>query len=557
MVPLLIGGAATIALAAALLLWAGSPSYGVLFSNLSEADGGSIINELDTRGVPYRFSEGGNAILVPADQVHTLRLQLAEQGLPEGGTVGFELLDNQAFGVSQFTEQVNFQRGLEGELARSIETLGPVASARVHLALPKPSVFMREREPAKASVVLTLHPGRTLGYSQVNAIMHLVSSSVPNLTLDQVTVVDQAGGLLSTDPNPSDRDGADLDYVSEVEQSYRQRIENILTPLFGRDNFSVEVSADIDFSRREQTTERFTPNQTPGSAAVRSAQLSGTFNGEDVTPAGIPGALSNTPPGPGLAPIELEPAATAVTDPAAALPAAAAARNNLDYNRLVNYEVDHDVTHLQQSYGQLQRLSAAVAVNYREGMDAEGAATRLPLSAAELDQVTRLARQAMGYSETRGDALEVVNVPFSQSAVPIAPEAAWWSQPGNQVLLLSALRYLVAAFAIVALYLLILRPLVRRQPQPIAALPATAGNAAGALGASAAEPQLTEDMIEGDYAARDEITRYEAPPQPPLRQRTPPNYDQYLRDVRQIAQDDPRLIALVVRNWIEGTSSGK
>jgi flagellar M-ring protein FliF len=498
----MIGGAATIALSAALLLWAGSPTYGVLFSNLSEADGGSIINELDTRQVPYRFSEGGNAILVPSDQVHTLRLQLAEQGLPQGGTVGFELLDNQAFGVSQFTEQVNFQRGLEGELARSIETLGPVASARVHLALPKPSVFMREREPAKASVVLTLQPGRLLGEAQVSAIMHLVSSSVPNLTLDQVTVVDQAGALLSTDPNPNDRDGADLDYIADVERGYQQSIENILTPLFGRDNFTVEVSADVDFSRREQTTERYAPNQTPGAAAVRSAQLSGSFNGENVTPTGIPGALSNTPPGPGVAPIEVAPA-VAATDPAA-VPVAPVDPNNLDYNRLINYEVDRDITHLQQSYGQLQRLSAAVAVNYRDGVDAEGAATRLPLSAEELDQVTRLARQAMGFSATRGDALEVVNVPFSQSATGADLATSWWTQPANQTLMLSALRYLLTAFGILALYLLILRPLVRRQTQPAtAALPATGLGGLPATG-TGTEPQLTEAGIAGDYAARDD-----------------------------------------------------
>lgn len=551
LVPLLIAGAAAIALIAALLLWAGSAPYRVLFSNLSEADGGKIINELDNRGVPYRFSESGNAILVPADQVHVLRLQLAEQGLPQGGGVGFELLDNQAFGVSQFTEQVNFQRGLEGELARSIETLGPVAAARVHLALPKPSVFVREREPAKASVVLTLRAGRSLSQGQVNAVMHLVSSSVPSLSFDQVTVVDQGGALLSGNSSNGYREGADLDYVHEIERGYQQRIENILTPLFGRDNFSVAVTANIDFSRREQTTERYTPNQTPGSAAVRSAQMSGSYDGVDPAAAGIPGALSNTPPGPGVAPIEVE----GETEAAAA---ATTERNTLNYDRLINYEVDRDITHVQQQYGQLQRLSAAVVINYRADVDEEGAPTRVPLSEAELDQVRRLAQQAMGYSAARGDALEVVNVPFSQSAVPTVPESPWWQLPANQLLILSALRYFLTALAALALYFFLLRPLMRRHLQPAAAALPAEGAAATALAAPNAEQDEGAAAEAGaDDEEQLELRRMEGRGGLPLRMRRPPNYEQYLREVRQMAQDDPRLIALVVRNWIEGSTGGK
>ncbi|NLC20760.1 MAG: flagellar M-ring protein FliF, partial [Halomonadaceae bacterium] len=194
---LLIAGAALIAIVVALLMWARAPEYRVLYSNLTEADGGRIISELDGRGVPYRFSAGGTALLVPSDSVHSLRLQLAEQGLPRGGNVGFELMDNQAFGVSQFAEQVNFQRGLEGELSRSIEALGPVSRARVHLAMARSSVFVRDREPAKASVIVTLEPGRVIGEGQVSAIVHMVSSSVPELAAENVTVVDQNSRLLS------------------------------------------------------------------------------------------------------------------------------------------------------------------------------------------------------------------------------------------------------------------------------------------------------------------------------------------------------------------------
>src|SRR5690606_4350579 len=254
LIPLLVAGAAVVAIVAALLMWASAPTYRVLFSNLTEADGGRIIAALEQQGVQYRFSEGGQALLVPGDQVHKLRLQLAEQGLPEGGNVGLDIMEKQAFGVSQFAEQVNFQRGLEGELARSIEALGPVERARVHLALAKPSVFIRDRQPAKGSVVLTLQPGRALGDAQVNAMVHLVASSVPELAPEDVTVVDQSGRLLSRETGPGhDLDGTRLRYTEEVERAYQQRIEKILEPILGRGNVRAQVTAQIDFSRREET----------------------------------------------------------------------------------------------------------------------------------------------------------------------------------------------------------------------------------------------------------------------------------------------------------------
>ena len=255
LVPLLVVGAAVIALIAVLLMWASAPEYRVLYSNLSEADGGRIISELESRAVPYQFSQGGRALMVPGDQVHKLRLQLAEQGLPEGGNVGFQIMDEQAFGISQFAEQVNFQRGLQGELAGSIEALGPVSRARVHLAMAKPSVFIRDREPAKASVILTLEAGRTLGDGQVDAIVHMVSSSVPELAMEDVTVVDQAGRLLSR-PSGSrgGLDGSQLEYVREVERVYRQRIESILAPILGRDKVRAQVTAEVNFAHRAETS---------------------------------------------------------------------------------------------------------------------------------------------------------------------------------------------------------------------------------------------------------------------------------------------------------------
>lgn len=534
LLPPLIAGAAAIALIAALLLWAGAPEYRVLFSNLAEADGGRIIAELDTRKIPYRIGENGRAILVPADQVHVLRLQLAEQGLPQGGTVGLELMDNQAFGISQFAEQVHYQRGLEGELARSIMSLGPVADARVHLALPKPTVFIRDRDPAKASVVVTLHPGRSLSDGQVASIMHLVSSSVPDLAVDQVTLVDQNGALLSRSrDNLHDLDNAHLNYIRDVERDYQQRVEHILLPLFGPHNVRVQVAAQIDFSRREETAERYGPNQSPELAAVRSSQHSTSYNGSEDVARGIPGALSNSVPGHVPSPINAadgEPATT-LND----------ARADARSDRVINYEVDRNITHIQHQRGQIQRLSVAVVVNYRDGVDDTGAAVRLPLDAEELDQVKRLARQAMGFSPARGDELEVVNSPFTTDFAPAQPATDWRSDPATLALAASFGRYLLVALCALCLYLLILRPLLRRHlSRPAAAARTADAVAPGApLRAYSEDPSATHEDDEPSIIGKSR-----------RRRRKVSSQEQSLEELRETARDDPRLLAIVIRNWM-------
>ncbi|MDT8893214.1 flagellar basal-body MS-ring/collar protein FliF [Halomonas sp. I1] len=551
LVPLLIAGAAAIAVIAALLLWASAPQYRVLYSNLSEADGGSIIGELDSRGIPYRFSQGGQALMVPGEQVHKLRLQLAEQGLPKGGNVGLELMENQAFGISQFAEQVNYQRGLEGELARSMESLGPVAGARVHLALAKDSVFVRRREPAKASVVLTLEPGRALGEGQVNAIAHMVSSSVPDLPTEAVTVVDQDGRLLSSpDGGSTGLDGTQLDYVAEVERTYRQRIEAILTPILGRDNVRAQVTAQLDFSRREETAERYTPNQPPNEAAVRSRQTSINLNGDDLA-SGVPGALSNTPPGYAESPIatpaedgedgedgtegEEQGADDEATDPATQ------SRRRLNRDDVINYEVDRQVSHVEHQRGQVERLSAAVVIDYRQtpADQPDGEPTATPLDEDELAQVERLVRQALGFSEARGDQVTVVNRPFADQASPEA-ELAWWQRPELQRLAFGLGRYLLVGLALLLLYLLILRPLIRRyteRPLPAAAPPPPSVDAR--VGDEASDEEATDGEEE-------EAASYESP----RRRRKASAYEQNLNDLREMAQEDPRMVAMIVRGWM-------
>lgn len=557
-IPLIIAAAASVAIIVALLLWARAPEYRVLYSTLTDADGGKIVTELDSMGVPYRFSESGQALLVPADRVNKLRLLLAEQGLPEASGVGFELMDKQAFGISQFNEHVNYQRALQGELARTIEDLGPVAKARVHLAMAKPSVFVRESEPASASVMLELQRGRVLGEGQIQAIMHLVSSSVSDLAASDVAVVDQEGRLLSpaADGNKV-LSGTQLEYVSRIENDYAERIESILAPILGAENVKAEVSAQLDFSKREATSETYGPNQPPNEAAVRSKQVSSSYSGDGRLAMGIPGALSNQPPGVAASPINAaqddadaqgEGGGEAQGDNADAnagqgdndAAAGTASQGRASRDQTINYEVDRTVEHIQYETGTVERLSAAIVVDYRAGTDEDGNPQRVPLSDQEIANIRSLAKQAIGFSQARGDQLEVVNSPFNETDVK-RPEPAWWQSPQLWSLAATLGQYLLIALVAMFLWFKVLRPLIQRQTErpaftPAAPAPAGAAAGAGAYAATAAEGTGAE----------------EEPPAPPQkrRERRSASYEQNLRDVREIAQEDPRLVAMIVRGWM-------
>ncbi|MDP2267200.1 MAG: flagellar basal-body MS-ring/collar protein FliF, partial [Thiobacillus sp.] len=291
---LMLGVAAIVALMGAVWMWGQQPDYRVLFSNFSDRDGGAIVAELEKMNIPYKYAEGGGAVLVPADRVHDARLKLASQGLPKGGNVGFELMENQKLGSSQFVERVNFQRAMEGELARSIESVASVQAARVHLAMPKDSVFVSEQKTPTASVLLNLHPGRTLDTQQVSAIVHLVASSVPDLPTKNVTIVDQNGNLLSDTSKTASLNGMDpsqIKYVQDLQQNVVRRIESIISPIVGPTNVRAEATADVDFSRTEQAVESYKPNQTPDAMVIRSQQTSESLNGSS-NAGGVPGALS-------------------------------------------------------------------------------------------------------------------------------------------------------------------------------------------------------------------------------------------------------------------------
>jgi flagellar M-ring protein FliF len=463
-------GAGVVALLVALLiaLSAGrsNQDYRVLFANVNEGDGAAIVTALQQMNVPYQFTEGGGAITVPQDKVHETRLKLAGQGLPKAGNVGFELLENQKFGTSQFVERVNYLRGLEGELARSVSSLGQVKSARVHLAVPKPSAFVREQERPTASVVLTLHPGRVLDGAQIAAVSRLVSSAVPGMQAQDVSIMDTEGGVLG--PNPMRQTGLDasqLKYTAEIESALTRRLSAILEPLAGKDGFRAQVTVDLDFDERERTSEVFGKNSPPNQQSIRSQQSVDAGGGRQGA-GGIPGALTNQPPQPPEAPIVNEVAtqdgrARNLRAPGNVETGVVPSEDNsFRTERTVNYEVDRAIEKLKSSKGQLRRVSAAVVVDHKYEKGAQASARRkLAYSAEEIQQINSLVKDAIGYVQARGDTVSVVNLPFSEE--PVVEAAVVTPDLVSQLV-----RYGAIALAVLFAYFAILRPLIKPAPEP-------------------------------------------------------------------------------------------
>jgi len=531
-----IGGgiAAVLAVVAAIWMWSQTPDYRVLYANYSDKDGGAITASLDQMGVKYKFSEGGTAILVPAEQVHDLRLKLASQGLPKGGNVGFELLENQKLGVSQFVEQVNYQRSLEGELARSIQSLGSVAGARVHLALPKPSVFVRDQQKPTASVLLNLQSGRALDPGQVSAIVHLVASSIPELTIGNVTVVDQNGSLLSEQAAKAAGskmlDPTQLKYVDQVQQNIIKQVESIIKPLVGEGNVRAEATAEVDFAQVDTAAEMYKPNSPPEPQAIRSQQTSESSQG-GAGASGIPGALSNQPPGVNTAPIDGQP-------PAEQAPAATGPTRK---DSTTNYEVDKTIRYEQRPMGGIKRLTVGVVVNHRRSVDpATGKVTVRPLAAAEVAQINELVKQAMGYNEARGDTLNVTNAPFDGVDKPAEAvvEPDWWRDPANFPLFKDLGRYAFVAAVIAFLYFRFLRPLLRPAIKKF--------DEATAVPEEPKEEEKSEedDDEEGEEAASEEDLEEEE------KIRQDMGYRANLKMAQELARQDPRIVANVMKAWL-------
>ncbi|WP_312072990.1 flagellar basal-body MS-ring/collar protein FliF [Atlantibacter sp.] len=537
-IPLMVAGAAAVAIIVALVLWAKTPDYRVLFSNLSEKDGGAIVTQLTQMNVPYRFSDNGGAIMVPAENVYDLRLRLAGMGLPKGGAVGFELLDQEKFGISQFSEQVNYQRALEGELSRTIETLGPVKTSRVHLAMPKPSLFVREQKSPSASITVNLEPGRALDEGQITAIVHMVSSAVAGLPPENVTVVDQSGHLLtSSGSGGRDLNDAQLKYAADVESRVQRRIEAIVGPIVGNGNVHAQVTAQIDFASKEQTEEQYRPNSDPSQTAVRSRQLNTNEQIGSGLPGGVPGALSNQPAPANNAPIDTPPGQNQPNNGQANNAQANGQRTqtssanntvprNTQHDETTNYEVDRTIRHTKMNTGDVQRLSVAVVVNYRTLADGKP----LPLTADQMKQIENLTREAMGFSESRGDTLNVVNSPFTET-LETGGQLPFWQQQTFIDQMLSAGRWLIVLIVAWLLWRKAVRPHLQRRTEE-----------AKAVTEVASQQKEMEDAVEV------RLTRDEQSQQRRTNQRL--SAEVMSQRIREMSDNDPRVVALVIRQWM-------
>jgi flagellar M-ring protein FliF len=519
-----LGVAALAGVVLAMTLWSSKGDFKVLYANLSDKDGGAVIAQLSQMNVPYRMSEGGAAIMVPAAQVHDLRLKLATAGLPKGSVSGYELMDNARFGQTQFQERLTFQRGLEGELTRSITSMAAVQNARVHLALPNQNGFFREQQKPSASVLLSLHPGRTLDRAQVAGIVHLVSSSVPELDPKSVSVLDQTGALLTASADRNQAGGLDaqqLQYVNQIETGYAKRIADLLEPIVGRDNLRATVTADVDFSQSEATSEEYRPNQgDKASVVIRSQQTSEQSGANAATPSGVPGAASNQPPAAATAPLTgaAQPLQTAQGG------TAGATGSNGRRDATTNYEIDKTVRVTRNASGTVKRLNAAVVVNNRSSTDPKGKTTQVPLSDPEIEKLTSLVRESIGFSKDRGDSVKVINAPFKIEVLPQV-DTPLWKQPE----LLDMLRAAAVPTGLVVVALLVFFGMIRPALNAALVVPPPP------------EPGSTVSEVVDDPQHLPALPA--------------PKTNEHLDGARALAKDNPAAVAGIVRGWVNGEAA--
>ncbi|MFL6605956.1 MAG: flagellar basal-body MS-ring/collar protein FliF [Steroidobacteraceae bacterium] len=541
---LLVGIAMAVAAGVTVVLWSRGPTYSTLYANLGTQDQAQITQALDAAQIPYRMTPGSNAIEVPGERLNDARLKLAGQGLPEGGG-GFAMMDKDpGFGVSQFMENARYQHALEAELARTIAALRPVEAARVHLAVPRQSAFVRDRKGASASVFLQLKQGRRLEQEQIQAIVNLVASSIPDLEANQVTVVDQQGRLLSS-PEGHDQFAIreqQYDMIHRLEDDYAQRIEALLVPLVGPGRVRAQVVAQMDMAVTEEAHEQYKPD----SQIVRSEQTSESFTKDGSGSQGVPGALTNQPPPAGVAqpPGSAAPAATKPTGAPGATGAAAAAAtsavagttpvgvtDSTSKQSTRNYEIDRTVAYTRHPAGRLRRVTVAVLIDNLRTVGKDGKTKETPISKEQLDHINQLVKDAVGYDESRGDSVNVVNASFTQEiAAPSSSEGDLvspkiWESP----LFLDVAKILGGLIVLLVLVLSVLRPLIRNLIGPaahqmsVAVLPRAAG----------AEPVTPQALPSVTQAAAAAV-----------------NHEQQVMQARTLVNQDPKRVAQVVRGWV-------
>ena len=551
---ILAGLAALLALLVAGTLWLNVPTYDVLYRGLAEADAGQIMDALQKANIPFKVDQRNGALMVPVDQVHPARLKLAGQGLPRGTINGLEALEQKNnFGVSQFMESARYQHALEGELARSVMTIGSVETARIHLAFPKETVFARQQQSPTASVLVRLRAGRTLDEGQVAAIVHLVAASVPKLTPERVSVVDQTGNLL-TKPERDNASSLNLDqleYTRRLEDRYARRVEDLLTPVWGAGRVRAQISLELDFTASEETAERYEPRQEP--RPVRSEQLLEETNPR-LNPSGVPGALSNQPPGAATVPeTTAQPGQTPPNPanpdipgaPAAATQTTTATPTRKEVTR--NYELDKRVTHNRGSPGRILRVSTAVEVDDRTTIE-EGLPVRKPLSPEEVERITALVKQAVGFSAERGDSVNVLNAAFAPSALD-EPPLPMWQQPW----FLELVKWGVVAVLALAILLLVIRPVMRRLLPPPVPVEAKNGKN-GKNGHGETTPALAgpgEEGMEGLLEDQVQLSGTLENGQPAGLLGNPAEQLEKRMDLaRSLVADDPKRAVQIIRNWL-------
>tara|TARA_R110002074_G_scaffold402348_1_gene608404 strand:- start:43555 stop:45228 length:1674 start_codon:yes stop_codon:yes gene_type:complete len=526
--------AVSVALGVAVVLWSQTPNYSLLYSNLGDRELSAVVSGLQQSGVEYKLDAGSGAILVPSTDVDELRLKMAGLGLPRGGGQGFELLEKESgFGASDSIEKVRIQRALEGEIARSIVTIQSVRSARVLLAIPKQSVFLRHRSTPSASVVVDMHQGRELKKGEVAAILHLVSSAVPQLDSTHVTIVDQKGTLLSSRSSDDSMSmtSNQFQFKQGVEEHLINRVESILLPIVGAGSIRASVSADVDFTITEQTQEQYNPDLLSlrsEQVTVEQSSLAGTQ--------GVPGALSNQPPAAGVAP-EVAEAAPEVALAEAAANAASGAMN-VNKREVKNYELDKKISHTQLSTGRLKRITVAVVIDNKQGTSTEGVVTSEAYTVDNLAKFTNLVKEAIGFNELRGDSVTVTNLAFKLPEVlaPL-PEIPLWEQPW----VLNLAKQAVGGIFALLLIFVVLKPTIKSllaKPAPSVLPTALQGVMVGEDG----QPKA-QSGEGGQYALEtdEELMRLEAPK----------SYEQRLLMAQKIAGEDPKRVAQVMKTWIQ------
>lgn len=549
-VGLLVGLAASVAIGFAVVLWSQQPDYRPLYGSLAGLDAKQVMDTLASADIGYRVEPNSGALLVKADDLSRARLKLAAAGVaPSDGNIGFEILDKeQGLGTSQFMEATRYRRGLEGELARTVSSLNNVKAARVHLAIPKSSVFVRDERKPSASVLVELYPGRALEAGQVMAIVNLVATSVPELDKSQVTVVDQKGNLLSDQLQDTalTMAGKQFDYSRRMEGLLTQRVHNILQPVLGNDRYKAEVSADVDFSAVESTSEQFNPDQP----ALRSEQSVNEQRSSSQPPQGVPGALSNQPPAGAAAPENATAAAPPagaiqpgqplldangqqIMDPATGQPMLAPYPADKRQQTTKNFELDRSISHTRQQQGRLSRLSVAVVVDDQVKIDAAtGETTRAPWGAEDLARFTRLVQDAVGFDASRGDSVTVVNVPFSADRGEELADIPFYSQPWFW----DIVKQVLGVVFILVLVFGVLRPVLNN---------ITGGGKQAAIDS---DMELGGMIGLDGELANDRVTL--GGPQSILLPSPSEGYEAQLNAIKGLVAEDPGRVAQVVKEWI-------